>query len=217
MLRVILADDEQYEREYLERIIQESYPGLLEIVDTAVDGVDLMEKLERCKPHIVLLDIKMPRMNGLEAADQIRKKYPDIQMVVISAYSDFSFAKQALKLGVTDYLLKPYLDSELRETLDKVISRSREREDSLDLLSYSGIEQDSNDFDFYRDLEKDSVVESVFPENGSRIYETSFGFVGSWRGVDESGSDFQSGTCVHGRVFAGGSEKLFSYGRSKGA
>ena len=68
MLRVILADDEQYEREYLKRIIQESYPGLLEIVDTAVDGVDLMEKLERCKPHIVLLDIKMPRMNGLEAA-----------------------------------------------------------------------------------------------------------------------------------------------------
>ncbi len=162
MLRVILADDEQYEREYLERIIQESYPGLLEIVDTAVDGVDLMEKLERCKPHIVLLDIKMPRMNGLEAADQIRKKYPDIQMVVISAYSDFSFAKQALKLGVTDYLLKPYLDSELRETLDKVISRSREREDSLDLLSYSGIEQDSNDFDFYRDLEKDLLWNLFF-------------------------------------------------------
>lgn len=162
MLRVILADDEQYEREYLERIIQESYPGLLEIVDTAVDGVDLMEKLERCKPHIVLLDIKMPRMNGLEAADQIRKKYPDIQMVVISAYSDFSFAKQALKLGVTDYLLKPYLDSELRETLDKVISRSREQEDSLDLLSYSGIEQDSNDFDFYRDLEKDLLWNLFF-------------------------------------------------------
>ena len=46
-------------------------------------------------------------MNGLEAADQIRKKYPDIQTVVISAYSDFAFAKQALKLGVTDYLLKP--------------------------------------------------------------------------------------------------------------
>lgn len=162
MLRVILADDEQYEREYLERIIRESYPGLLEIVDMAVDGVDLMEKLERCKPHIVLLDIKMPRMNGLEAADQIRKKYPDIQTVVISAYSDFAFAKQALKLGVTDYLLKPYLDSELRETLDKVISRSREREDSLDLLSYSGTEQDSNGFDFYRDLEKDLLWNLFF-------------------------------------------------------
>lgn len=162
MLRVILADDEQYEREYLEQIIKESYPGLLEIVDKAVDGVDLLEKLERCKPHIVLLDIKMPRMNGLEAADQIRKKYPDIQMVVISAYSDFSFAKQALKMGVTDYLLKPYLDSELRETLDKVISRSREREDSLDLLSYSVTAQDTNGFDFYRDLEKDLLWNLFF-------------------------------------------------------
>ena len=80
MLRVILADDEQYEREYLERIIQESYPGLLEIVDTAVDGVDLMEKLERCKPHIVLLDIKMPRMNGAGGGRSDSKE--------VSRYSD---------------------------------------------------------------------------------------------------------------------------------
>ncbi len=136
MLRLILADDEQYEREYLEKIIKESYPSLLEIVYKAVDGADLMENLERCKPHIVLLDIKMPRMDGLDAAEEIRKRYPDIQIIVISAYSDFSYAKQALKLGVTDYLLKPYLDSELQETLDKVIARAREREDSLALLSY---------------------------------------------------------------------------------
>ena len=50
MLRVILADDEQYERNYLEKVIKESYPGLLEIVYKAVDGMDLMEKLEECKP-----------------------------------------------------------------------------------------------------------------------------------------------------------------------
>ena len=137
MLRVILADDEQYERNYLEKVIKESYPGLLEIVCKAVDGMDLLEKLEECKPQIVLLDIKMPRMDGLKTAEEVRKRYPDIQIVLISAYSDFSFAKQAIKLGVTDYLLKPYLDSELRETLDKVIARVREREDTLSMLSYS--------------------------------------------------------------------------------
>lgn len=98
MLRLVLADDEQYEREYLEKIIKESYPSLLQIVYKAVDGVDLMENLERGKPHIVLLDIKMPRMDGLDAAEEIRKKYPDIQMIIISAYSDFAYAKHALKL-----------------------------------------------------------------------------------------------------------------------
>lgn len=82
----------------MEKILRESYPSLLEIVYKAVDGVDLMEKLKECKPQIVLLDIKMPRMDGLAAAEEIRKKYPDIQMVIISAYSDFAFAKQAIKL-----------------------------------------------------------------------------------------------------------------------
>lgn len=162
MLRLILADDEQYEREYLERVIKENYPSLLEIVYKASDGVDLMEKLEECKPHIVLLDIKMPRMNGLQAAEEIQKRFPDVQMVIISAYSDFAYAKQALKLGVTDYLLKPYLDSELRETLDKVIVRAREREDSLSLLSYSKQVSDSEEFDFYRDLEKDLLWNLIF-------------------------------------------------------
>ena len=85
MLRVILADDEQYERNYLEKVIKESYPGLLEIVCKAVDGMDLLEKLEECKPQIVLLDIKMPRMDGLKTAEEVRKRYPDIQIVLISA------------------------------------------------------------------------------------------------------------------------------------
>ena len=92
MLSVILADDEQYERNYLEKVIKESYPGPLEIVYKAVDGLDLMEKLEECKPQIVLLDIMMPRINGLNTAEEVRKRHPDIEIVLISAYSDFSLS-----------------------------------------------------------------------------------------------------------------------------
>lgn len=184
MLRVILADDEQYERNYLEKIIKESYPGLLEIVCKAVDGLDLMEKLEECKPQIILLDIKMPRLNGLKAAEEIQKKHPDIQIVIISAYSDFSFAKQAIKLGVTDYLLKPYLDSELRETLDKVIARVREREDSLSLLSYSNYPADDGKvtFDFYRDLEKDLLWNLLFGRRKAEDLEKEFALWGVGQG-----------------------------------
>lgn len=184
MLRVILADDEQYERNYLEKIIKESYPGLLEIVCKAVDGVDLLERLEECKPQMILLDIKMPRLNGLKAAEEIRKKHPDIQIVIISAYSDFPFAKQAIKLGVTDYLLKPYLDSELRETLDKVIARVREREDSLSLLSYSNHPADDGKvtFDFYRDMEKDLLWNLFFDRWEGERLESEFSLWGVGQG-----------------------------------
>ena len=176
MLRVILADDEQYERNYLEKVIKESYPGLLEIVYKAVDGMDLMEKLEECKPQIVLLDIKMPRMNGLKTAEEVRKRHPDIQIVLISAYSDFSFAKQAIKLGVTDYLLKPYLDSELRETLDKVIARVREREDTLSMLSYSNYLVD--DGKAALDLEKDLLWDVFFGRRDREKLEKEFAMWG---------------------------------------
>lgn len=167
MLRLMLADDEEYEREYLERVIRESYPKLFEIVYKAADGVELLEHLEEGKPHIVLLDVRMPRMDGLEAAEEIRKNYPGVQMIIISAYSDFAYAKQAMKLGVTDYLLKPYLDFELRETLDKVIARAREREDSLALLSYSYSQDHQASFDFCRDAEKDFLWNLFFRREGA--------------------------------------------------
>ena len=112
MLRLMLADDEQYERDYLEKVIKESYPTLLNVVCKASSGKELLEAAEVSNPQIILLDIKMPQMDGLETAEQIRKIYPDVQIVIVSAYSDFEYAKQAMKLGISEYLLKPYLDSE---------------------------------------------------------------------------------------------------------
>ena len=141
MLRLMLADDEQYERNYLEKIIKESYPTLLSIMCKATDGVEFIAKMEECNPQIILLDIKMPRMDGLETARLIREKFPDVQIIVISAYSDFSYTKQAMQLGIAEYLLKPYTDSDFRSIMDRVIARIREREDTLSMLTYS----DSND------------------------------------------------------------------------
>lgn len=161
MLRVMLADDEQYERDYLEKTIKEYYPTLLKVVYKAKDGVEFMEKLDEYKPHMILLDIKMPRMDGFETAKLIRAKYPDIHVVIVSAYSDFNYAKQAMKLGITEYLLKPYADSELCATLDRVIARLREKEDTLAMLSNLEEEKEANHFDFFKDLEKD-IMWNVF-------------------------------------------------------
>lgn len=162
MLRLMLADDEQFERDYLEKVIKESYPTLLNVVCKAADGMEFLEQLEACDPQIILLDVKMPRMDGLETAKRVREKYPDVQIIIVSAYGDFAYAKQAMKLGISEYLLKPYLESELREVLDRVIVRIRDREDTLAMLSYSNTQEDWTSENVLEDSAKDFLWNVVF-------------------------------------------------------
>lgn len=174
MLRLMLADDEQFERDYLEKVVKESYPTLLHIVCKASDGMELLEKLEVCEPQIVLLDVKMPRLDGLETAKRIQEKFPDIQIIIVSAYGDFAYAKQAMKLGISEYLLKPYLDSELREVLDRVIVRIRDREDTMAMLSCSDVQEEWTAEHVLQDNSKDILWNTVF---GIRSYlEKPFAF-----------------------------------------
>lgn len=123
MIRLILADDEELEREYLKHYIEENYKGIITIASIARDGAELLEQALMIKPDILLMDIRMPRMDGLEAAHAIRESHTDTEIVILSAYGQFSYAKQAMKLGVRDFLLKPYLDEELAQTLNKILAK----------------------------------------------------------------------------------------------
>lgn len=122
MIKVMIADDEEYERDYLKKIISEKYEGILEVVYAATNGADALEKAKELRPDICLFDIRMPRLDGLEATSQLIGILPDVQVVMVSAYDDFSYAKEAMKLGVKDFLVKPYLDKELTQTIDKIIA-----------------------------------------------------------------------------------------------
>lgn len=152
MIRLMLADDEQDERDYIEKVIQDSYPTVMDVVYKAVDGQDLWDNINEYKPHIVLLDIKMPRMDGLETATKIRKKFPEIQLVIISAYNDFNYAKTAMKAGINEYLLKPYTNLELTNIIDKILARYREKEDMLSMLSNTSWQD--REFDFFKEIGK---------------------------------------------------------------
>lgn len=119
MYRIVIADDEEYVRELVIKYINQSQSEF-EVVGKAEDGLHAMELVQSLKPDILITDISMPLMDGLELIKKIRDLGQPIKTVIISGYDDFSYAKSALTLGVTDYLLKPFLPPELFDVLNKI-------------------------------------------------------------------------------------------------
>lgn len=119
MYRIVIADDEEYVRELVAKNINRSLSEF-EVIGKAENGLQAMELVQSSKPDILITDISMPFMDGLELIRKIQELDQSIKTVIISGYDDFSYAKQALTLGVTDYLLKPFLPSELFEVLNKI-------------------------------------------------------------------------------------------------
>ena len=163
MIRVMIADDEKFEREYLTKFISEKYGRVLKLVFAAKDGAELVSKALELNPEIILMDIRMPRLDGLEAAGQLKRKLPNTAMVILSAYGQFSYAKQAIKLGVKDFLVKPYLDEELEETLNRLIALMDMDEDISE-------KEKSGDMEIlYGDADRDIVWPMAFQIRGSSI------------------------------------------------
>jgi YesN/AraC family two-component response regulator len=123
---LILADDNNVERTYLTWFIKTYYPQEFRIVGEARDGLEVLELSRDRIADLYLLDIQMPKLDGLEAAEQLRQRDRQTTILFITSYAEFSYAKKALELGVSDYLLKPYDDAKLQETMEKVL-RSLER------------------------------------------------------------------------------------------
>ena len=106
MYRIMLADDEGIMLEALKNIITSNFGGECEIA-TAKTGRAVVELAERFRPDIAFMDIQMPGLNGIQAMKEIQKTNKNIIFIVISAYDKFGYAKEAINLGVLEYLTKP--------------------------------------------------------------------------------------------------------------
>ena len=122
MMRIVLVEDEPSAIRYLRSIIELRCSGF-EIVDTAENGAEGIEKVRLLKPDMVITDIKMPVMDGIELVSHIKEEFPFIYAVVVSGYQDFEYAKGAIKYGVVDYLLKPVNPSQLKRLLDSTLEK----------------------------------------------------------------------------------------------
>ena len=122
MKRVLIVDDEYYIRQMLRAAIGWEEIGY-EIAGEAEDGLSALREIERTRPDVVLVDINIPKLFGLELIERITKEYPGISVVILSAYDKFAYAQQAVRMGVFEYLLKPIDPEAIQQTFVRLQSR----------------------------------------------------------------------------------------------
>ena len=120
MYKLLIADDEPLEREGLELMIEKLLPNQFEILH-AENGRTAIHQVERNLPDIVFMDIKMPGINGLEAIEEIRKSHSSMKVVILTAYDYFAYAREAISLGVAEYILKPAKKEQMISLLQRLM------------------------------------------------------------------------------------------------
>jgi len=115
-MKILIVDDEFYFREALKKTIPWRELGV-EVCGEADNGIEALNKAKSLKPDIILVDINMPKMNGLEFIKNIRKFDSNVEIIIVSGYDEFDYAQRAIALGVQDYILKPLNEKELCDIL----------------------------------------------------------------------------------------------------
>lgn len=117
--RILVVDDEKNIRLTVTQCLQpQGYT-----VKTAIDGLDALSQLAEYDPHLMLLDLQMPGMNGIEVLQRAKELKPDLQIIMVSAHANVENAVDAMKLGAVDFMQKPFTPKEIRELVARVLGR----------------------------------------------------------------------------------------------
>lgn len=147
MYRLLIVEDEKWEREGLVDFLDWSELGI-QIAGTAANGVQGLKLAKEYQPDIILTDIRMPIMDGMEFTRVVRQFLPDCRIVIITGYDDFEYAKEAIQLSVYEYLLKPVQKDQLLDVLNKTVK---------------GLSDEINQVEYVRVL-KDQIAESMYED-----------------------------------------------------
>lgn len=123
MLKILIVEDEDFERRAIKYLINKYFSGKIEIIGEASNGELAVESASISKPDIILMDINMPILDGLKASEKIKEQNKNTEIVILTAYNYFEYAKRGIKIGVSDYLLKPYSDEEFIESISEVMDK----------------------------------------------------------------------------------------------
>ncbi len=129
MKRFFLVEDEYIVREGIKNKIDWASLGL-EFVGEAADGEVALSSIEKTKPDIVMTDIKMPFMDGLELSRRVKEEFPETEIIILTGYADFEYAREGMKIGIAQYLTKPVKPDEITDALKEVIKKIDDREET---------------------------------------------------------------------------------------
>lgn len=127
-ITILVADDHQVVRTGLASLLEDTD---IEIVGEAANGDEAVQQTRDCHPDVVLMDIRMPESDGLQALEQIRKESPDLPIVMLSTYDNPTYVARSVALGATDYVLKDSGRNELVEAIQRAAARQAPSEDSI--------------------------------------------------------------------------------------
>jgi Response regulator containing a CheY-like receiver domain and an HTH DNA-binding domain len=114
-IRILLVDDHKLVREGTHQLLDEVSD--FSVIGEAADGLEALELIERLRPEVVVMDVRMPRLNGIEATHQIKEKYPETEILILSAYEDDCYVFPLLEAGANGYLLKTASGKELEQAI----------------------------------------------------------------------------------------------------
>ena len=118
MIKILIADDQELIRQSL-MIILDNVPDF-EVLDCVADGMEVMASVKEEKPDVILMDIRMPRMDGVVCTQRLKELYPDIKIIILTTFDDDEYVFNALKFGASGYLLKGISMKELSDAIRKV-------------------------------------------------------------------------------------------------
>jgi two-component system response regulator YesN len=119
MYKLLIVDDEALVREAIQEGMDWERMGYV-CLGACEDGIEALEFVEKERPDVILTDIGMPFMDGIELTQQLSVRYPDIKVIMLTGYDNFEYARQAVKMGVSDYVMKPITAAEMEELLRRV-------------------------------------------------------------------------------------------------
>ena len=118
-IKILVVDDEKLFRDYLLKVLGQNQEVFF-CCGEAKNGRDALEAARSMRPDIVLADINMPHMDGLEFSRRIKEENPFIEVALLTGFSEFEYARTAVQIGVSEYLLKPFTEEELMQCLRKM-------------------------------------------------------------------------------------------------